>query len=128
MWKHGFSYTSAPAKVTMLISVDACLQTIRNLSQRQNTAISRQNLNDQYGVGEKVNFQPVNTGRGAHLPLEANWDRLIFCCVGIATPPPQRACYLPSIAGVIYCRVLVKKYPGCLLNSPEVHWLSSNLS
>ena len=46
----------------------------------------------------KVNFQPVNTGRGAHLPLEANWARLIFRCVGIAPPPPQRACYLPSIA------------------------------
>ena len=47
----------------------------------------------------KVNFQPVNTGRGAHLPLEANWARLIFRCVGLATPPPQQACYLPSIAG-----------------------------
>ena len=46
----------------------------------------------------KVNFQPVNTGRGAHLPLEANWARLIFRCVGLATPPPQRTCYLPSIA------------------------------
>ena len=47
----------------------------------------------------KVNFQPVNTGRGAHLPLEANWARLIFRCVGLATPSPQRACYLPSTAG-----------------------------
>ena len=26
----------------------------------------------------KVNFQPVNTGWGAHLPLKANWARLIF--------------------------------------------------
>ena len=48
----------------------------------------------------KVNFQPVNTGRGAHLPLETNWARLIFRCVGLATPPPQRACYLPGIAGI----------------------------
>ena len=46
----------------------------------------------------KVNFLSVNTGRDAHLPLEANWARLIFRCVGLATPPPQRACYLPSIA------------------------------
>ena len=30
--------------------------------------------------------------------------------------------------GVIYCRVLVKKCPGCLFNSVEIHWLSSNLS
>ena len=99
MWKHGSSCTSALAKVTMLISVDACLQTIRNLSQGHNTAISQENLNDQYGVGKKVHFQPGNTDRGAHLPLEANWDRLTFRCVGLATPPPQRACYLPRIAG-----------------------------
>ena len=47
---------------------------------------------------KKVNFQPVNTGRGAHLSLETNCARLIFRYVGLATPPPQRACYLPSIA------------------------------
>ena len=28
----------------------------------------------------------MNTGRGAHLPPEANWARLIFRCVGLATP------------------------------------------
>ena len=51
------------------------------------------------GVSSKVNFQPVNTDRDAHLPLEVNWARLIFRCVGLAIPPPQRACCLPSIAG-----------------------------
>ena len=56
-------------------------------------------LSIHYLISKKVNFQPVNTGRGAHLPLEANWARLIFRYVGLATPPPQRACYLPSIAG-----------------------------
>ena len=48
---------------------------------------------------KKVNFRPVNTDRGAHLPFEANWARLIFRRVGFATPPPQGACYFPSIAG-----------------------------
>ena len=58
-----------------------------------------------------VNFQPVNTSRGAHLPLEANWARLISRCVGLATPPPQRACYLPSIAGThLYTWVERGKY------------------
>ena len=47
----------------------------------------------------KVNVQPVNKSRDANLPLETNWARLIFRCVGLATPPPQRGCCLPSIAG-----------------------------
>ena len=50
-------------------------------------------------VKVKENFQPVNTGRGAHLTLKTNWARLIFRCVGLAMPPPQRACYHPTIAG-----------------------------
>ena len=29
-------------------------------------------------VDKKVNFQPVNTGPGAHLPVVANWARPIF--------------------------------------------------
>ena len=52
----------------------------------------------QVTIHGKVNFQPVNTDRDAHLPLETIWARLIFSCVGLATPPPRRACYLPSIA------------------------------
>ena len=50
----------------------------------------------------KVNFRLVNTGRCAHFPFKSNWARLIFRCLGLATPPPQRACYLPSIAGTHY--------------------------
>ena len=41
----------------------------------------------------------MNTGWGAHLPLETNGPDSIFRRVGLATPPPQQACYLPSIAG-----------------------------
>ena len=44
------------------------------------------NIHDRCKV--KVNLQPVNTDLGAHLPLETNWARFIFSCVGLATPPP----------------------------------------
>ena len=47
----------------------------------------------------KVNFQPVNAGRGAHQPLEKNRPDSLFLSVGLAIPPCQQACYLPSIAG-----------------------------
>ena len=46
-----------------------------------------------------VSFQPVNTGRGANLPLETNVPDHFFCCVGLPTPFRQQACYLPTIAG-----------------------------
>ena len=40
----------------------------------------------------------MNTGRG-HLPLETNGPGSFLCSVGLATQPPQQACYLPSIPG-----------------------------
>ena len=48
---------------------------------------------------KNVNFQPVNTGRGAHLPLEANWARLIFHCVWGSLHPLHNEPVTPSIAG-----------------------------
>ena len=33
----------------------------------------------------------MNTGRGAHLPLEKNGPDSFFCYVRLATPPPQQA-------------------------------------
>ena len=50
-------------------------------------------------IHDAVSFQPVNTGQGAHLPLETNEPDSMFDFVGLATPPPQRVCYLPSLAG-----------------------------
>ena len=41
----------------------------------------------------------MNTGRGAKVPLEINGPDSFFPSVGLATPPLQHACYLPSIAG-----------------------------
>ena len=40
------------------------------------------------------------TGTSANLPLKAigpDSHQLYSCCQGIAAPPPQRVCYLPSI-------------------------------
>ena len=37
----------------------------------------------------KVSFQPMNTGKDTHLPLETNGPDSIFCRVGLATPPTQ---------------------------------------
>ena len=35
----------------------------------------------------KVSFQSVNSGRGAHLPLEQMGQTKFFCCARLATPP-----------------------------------------
>ena len=56
----------------------------------------------------KVNFQSVNTGWDAHLPLKTNWATLILRCVGLATPLQQQAWYLLSIAGT-HLNTWVKK-------------------
>ena len=53
----------------------------------------------------------MNTGRGAHLPLDKNGPDSFFCYVRHATPPPQQArnflalpvpIYTPGSRGVNY--------------------------
>ena len=44
----------------------------------------------------------MNTGRGAHLPLETNEPDSIFHCVGLTTPPPQRPVTFPALPVPIY--------------------------
>ena len=65
----------------------------------------------------KVNFQPVNTDRGAHLPLEANWARLIFRCMGtlhllhnepVTFPALPVPIYTPGWRGVIMVKCLTQ--------------------
>ena len=72
------------------------LQSDKKISSSNTTTLKfftkRYYTNSKY----KVSFQPVNTGWGAHLPLETNGSDKIFCCVGLGPPPLQRACYLPS--------------------------------
>ena len=66
----------------------------------------------------KVTFQPVNTGRGTLLPLEANWARLIFFVVrgslhllhneGVTFPSLPVPIYTPGWREVIIIKCLTQ--------------------
>ena len=71
-----------------------------------------------------VSFQHVNTDLAIHLPLKMNGPDSFFHCVGHAIPPPQQACYLPSIVGThLHWYTWVEKinYGKCLPYSRTQH-------
>ena len=72
----------------------------------------------------KVIFQLVNKGRGVHFPLETNGPDISV--VWLSTPPPQRACYLPSITrihlssrGVIMVKCLTQGHTMLIVTGLE---------